>query len=48
MIIRVESKEQLDICLEIIHKSFQIVTDELNLTRENCPNHTQHLCLLKN
>ena len=40
MIIRVESKEQFDICLNIIHKSFQTVADELNLTKDNCPSHT--------
>lgn len=28
MIIRVESKEPFDICLNIIHKSFQTVADE--------------------
>lgn len=40
MIIRVESKEQLDICLDIVHKSFQTVAYELNLTKDNCPSHT--------
>ena len=40
MIIRVESKEQLDICLDIVHKSFQTVADEMNLTKDNCPSHT--------
>ena len=40
MIIRVESKEQFDICLNIIHKSFQTVADEMNLTKDNCPSYT--------
>lgn len=40
MITKVNSSEQLNICLDIIHKSFQTVADELNLTRENCPSHT--------
>lgn len=40
MIIRVESKEQLDICLDIVHKSFQTVADEMNLAKDNCPSHT--------
>ena len=40
MIIRVASKEQLDICLDIVHKSFQTVADEMNLTKDNCPSHT--------
>lgn len=40
MITKVNSSEQLNICLDIIHKSFQTVADELNLTRETCPSHT--------
>ena len=40
MIERVNSKEQLNTCLEIIHKSFITVADEFGLTEENCPNHT--------
>ena len=40
MIIRVESKEQLDICLDIVHKSFQTVADEMILTKDNCSSYT--------
>ena len=40
MIEKVTLKEQLNICLEIIHKSFKTVADELGLTKDNCPNHT--------
>lgn len=40
MVEKVNSKEQLNICLEIIHKSFITVADEFGLTEENCPNHT--------
>ena len=40
MIIKVTKAEQLPICLDIIHKSFQTVADDLHLTRENCPGHT--------
>ena len=40
MIERVNSKEQLNTCLEIINKSFITVADEFGLTEENCPNHT--------
>ncbi len=40
MIQRVNSKEQLNICLDIIHKSFITVADEFGLTKDNCPNHT--------
>lgn len=47
MIIRVESKEQLNICLDIIHKSFKTVADELNLTEDNCPSHTAFMPIEK-
>ena len=40
MIIKVESKEQLNICLEIIHSSFITVAEEFGLTENNCPSHT--------
>lgn len=40
MITKVNSSEQLNICLDIIHKSFQTVADEMNLTKYNCPTHT--------
>jgi len=40
MIERVNSKEQLNTCLDIIHKGFITVADEFGLTEENCPNHT--------
>ena len=47
MIIQVTSIKQLDICLDIIHKSFQTVADEFNLTTENCPNHTAFMPIEK-
>lgn len=47
MIIRVESKEQLDVCLDIVHKSFQTVADEMNLTKDNCPSHTAFMPIEK-
>lgn len=40
MLIKVNSKEQLNICLEIIHRSFKTIAEEFNLTKDNCPNHT--------
>lgn len=40
MIVKVTKAEQLPICLDIIHKSFQTVAEDLHLTRENCPGHT--------
>lgn len=47
MIIRVESKEQLDICLDIVHKSFQTVADEMNLTKDNCSSYTAFMPIEK-
>ncbi len=40
MIERITAKEQLNVCLDIIHRSFITVADEFNLTKESCPNHT--------
>lgn len=40
MIIKVNSESQLNICIDIIHKSFKTVADNMNLTPENCPGHT--------
>ena len=37
MIIKVHSKEQLNTCLSIIHRSFAMVADEFGLTQETCP-----------
>ena len=31
------TKEDLPVCLEVIHRSFQTVADEFGLTKENCP-----------
>lgn len=47
MIIRVESKEQLDICLDIVHKSFQTVADEMILTKANCSSYTAFMPIEK-
>lgn len=40
MIKQVKSKEQLNICLYIIRRSFATVADEFGLTENNCPSHT--------
>ena len=40
MINRVENKEQLNICLDIIRSSFATVSEEFGLTERNCPSHT--------
>lgn len=47
MIIRVESKEQLNICLDMVHKSFQTVADEMNLTKDNCSSYTAFMPIEK-
>ena len=47
MIEKATSKEQLIICLEIIHKSFITVADEFGLTKDNCLNHTVFMSIEK-
>ena len=47
MIIQVENKEQLNICLEIIHSSFMTVAKEFGLTENNCPSHTAFITIDK-
>lgn len=47
MITKVNSSEQLNICLDIIHKSFQTVADEMNLTKDNCPSYTAFIPIEK-
>ena len=42
MIRRIE-KNEIDICLKVIRKSFETVGKEFNLTRENCPRHTSFM-----
>ncbi len=47
MIIAVQEKTMLPICLQIIHKSFATVAEDFNLTKENCPGHTAFMALEK-
>ena len=47
MIVKVNSQEQLEACLNIIHESFKTVADEFYLTRDNCPSHTAFISLEK-
>lgn len=47
MITKVNSSEQLNICLNIIHKSFQTVADEMILTKDNCPSYTAFMPIEK-
>ena len=43
MIVPITKKEDLDQCLEVIHRSFQTVAEEFGLTKENCPKHTSFI-----
>ncbi len=47
MIIQVENKEQLNICLEIMRNSFLTVAGEFELTENNCPSHTAFMTIDK-
>ena len=47
MIYKVIKNEQLNTCLDIIHKSFQTVAVDMNLTKKNCPSHTAFMPLEK-
>lgn len=43
--IRPVGPDELEACLEVIHKSFQTVAQEFGLTPENCPKHTAFIPL---
>ncbi len=45
MEIKKVNNEQLQECLEVIHKSFATVAEEFKLTKENCPKHTSFITL---
>lgn len=47
MIVKVNSKEQLAVCLDIIQRSFITVANDFNLTKDNCPSHTAFMPLEK-
>ena len=47
MIVKVDSKEQLADCLDIIHRSFMTVADDFGLTKDNCPTHTAFMPMEK-
>ena len=47
MVEKVNSKDKLNICLEIIYMSFITVADEFGLTKNNCPNHTAFMSIEK-
>ena len=44
-IIKKVKKDELQMCLDVIHRSFKTVADEFGLTRENCPKHTSFIPL---
>ena len=41
------NKNQLEECLEVIHKSFATVAKQFDFTQENCPGHTSFMPLEK-
>ena len=45
--IRSVKYEELPVCLEVIHESFETVAKEFGLTPENCPTHTSFMPLEK-
>lgn len=47
MLIQVENKEQLNICLEIIRSSFITVAKGFDLTENNCPSYTAFMTIDK-
>lgn len=47
MIYKVTENAQLNTCLNIIHKSFQTVADDMGLTKDNSPGHTAFMPLEK-
>ena len=42
-IIREVNKNDLNECLEVIHKSFSTVAEQFGLTKDNCPKHTSFI-----
>ena len=43
MIVPITRKEDLDQCLDVIHRSFRTVAEEFGLTKETCPKHTSFI-----
>lgn len=41
--IRHISRVEIEICAQVIRKSFSTVAQEFNLTKENCPSHTSYI-----
>ncbi|MDE5604862.1 MAG: GNAT family N-acetyltransferase [Eubacterium sp.] len=47
MIKLIDDINQLSVCLDIIHKSFETVAKEFHFTKENCPRHTSFMPIEK-
>lgn len=47
MIIRNIKKEELSLCLDLIHRSFKTVAEQFGFTRDNCPGHNSFMPLEK-
>ncbi|MBE6814716.1 MAG: GNAT family N-acetyltransferase [Clostridia bacterium] len=47
MIVQVDNYEQLNICCEIIQKSFLTVAEEFGITKNNCPSYTGFITIDK-
>lgn len=47
MIKQVKYKEQLNVCLDIIRRSFMTVAEDFGLTESNCPSHTAFMTIDK-
>lgn len=47
MDIKAIKREQLPICLDVIHKSFKTVAADFGFTEQNCPGHTSFMKIEK-
>lgn len=47
MISKIDNKNKLPVCLDIIHKSFETVAKEFNFTKESFPRHTSFMPIEK-
>ncbi len=47
MVIKAIKREQLPLCLEVIHKSFETVAHDFGFTEQNCPGHTSFIKIEK-
>ncbi|MDP4145470.1 MAG: GNAT family N-acetyltransferase [Bacillota bacterium] len=45
--IRQIERDEIELCVQVIRKSFETVAQEFNLTKENCPGHTSFIQIEK-